>query len=60
MKIIACGVGGSFQQTQLTAMAFSASYVKTAATYAELTTLSSSVTSIVEEGNVECQIYRLA
>ena len=50
VKIIAVGMGGSFVQSQLSAMAYSSSYVLTAASYSGLAGISGSITTLISQG----------
>ena len=50
VKIIAVGMGGSFVQSQLTSMAYSSSYVLTAASYSGLAGITASITSLISQG----------
>ena len=50
VKIIAVGMGSSFVQSQLTSMAFSSSYVLTAASYGGLAGITGSITSLISQG----------
>lgn len=50
VKIIAVGMGSSFVQSQLTSMAFSSSYVLTAASYGGLADITGSITSLISQG----------
>ena len=50
VKIIAVGMGSSFVQSQLTSMAFSSSYVLTAALYGGLAGITGSITSLISQG----------
>ena len=50
VKIIAVGMGGSFDQAQLTSMAFSSSYVLTAASFSGLAGISGSLTTLISQG----------
>lgn len=50
VKIIAVGMGSSFVQSQLTSMAFSSSYVLTAASYGDLAGITGSITSLISQG----------
>lgn len=56
VKIIAVGMGGSFVQSQLIAMAFSSSYVLTAS-YDGLAGISGSITSLVSQGTSSRQFF---
>ena len=53
VKIIAVGMGSSFVQSQLTSMAFSSSYVLTAASYGGLAGITGSITSLISQGFFE-------
>ena len=57
VKIIAVGMGGSFVQSQLVAMAFSSSYVMTAS-YDGLAGISGSITSLVSQGTTLRHCFR--
>lgn len=50
VKIIAVGMGGSFDQAQLTSMAFSSSYVLTAASFSGLAGISGSLITLISQG----------
>ena len=52
-KIIAVGMGGSFVQTQLSAMAFSSSYVLSAASFSGLAGISGSMTTLISQGMIK-------
>ncbi|KAJ7385815.1 hypothetical protein OS493_013849 [Desmophyllum pertusum] len=55
-KIIAVGMGGSFVQTQLSAMAFSSSYVLSAASFSGLAGISGSMTTLISQGMIQCKL----
>ena len=55
VKVIAVGIGSSFVQSQLTAMAFSPSYVQTATSYSGLSGISGSITGLISQGTIRCQ-----
>ena len=50
VKTIAVGMGAKFEQAQLTAMAFQASYALTAASYGALSGIQGSVSSLISSG----------
>ena len=50
VKIIVVGMGGLFVQSQLSAMAFSSSYVLTASSYSGLAGISGSLTGLISQG----------
>ena len=58
VKIIAVGMGGSFVQSQLTAMAFSPSYVQTTSSYSGLAGKSADITNLVSQGTMSSQFSR--
>ena len=58
VKIIAVGMGGSFVQSQLAAMAFSSSYVLTATSYSGLAGITGSITGLISQGTMSGQCLR--
>lgn len=58
VKIIAVGMGGSFVQSQLTAMAVSSSYVLTATSYSGLAGITGSITGLISQGTTSRQSLR--
>lgn len=58
VKIIAVGMGGSFIQSQLVAMAFSSSYVLTATSYSGLAGITGSITGLISQGTTSGQCLR--
>lgn len=53
VKIIAVGMGGSFDQGQLSSMAFSSSYVVTASSFSGLAGIKGQVTTLISQGTCE-------
>ena len=52
VKIIVAGMGGLFDQSQLSAMAVSSSYVLNAASFGGLTDIRGSVSSLISQGTL--------
>ena len=50
VKIIAIGMGGSFDQAQLSSMAFSSSYVLTVASYSGFASMTGQLTALISQG----------
>lgn len=50
VKTIAVGMGAKFEQSQLTAMAWEASYVITASSFSQLTSIQGQCTSLISSG----------
>lgn len=59
VKIIAVGMGGSFDQGQLSSMAYSSSYVLTAASFSGLTGISGQLTTLISQGIRGCKVSKL-
>jgi len=55
VKMIAVGMGSSFVQSQLTAVAFSSYYVQTTTSYSGLAGISGSITDLISKGTIRCQ-----
>lgn len=51
VKIIAVGMGGSFVQAQLSAMAYSSSFILSAASFSGLAGIRGSVSSLISQGS---------
>ena len=51
VKIIAVGMGASFDQSQLSSVASSSSFLLTAASYSVLTSISGRLSSLASQGN---------
>lgn len=50
VKILAVGMGGSFDQSQLSNMAFTSSYVQKAATFGDLKSMSGNLVTLISQG----------
>lgn len=57
VKIIAVGVGATFDQFDLSAMASSSSYILTVGTIGNLPSLTGSLSSLIMNGNTSSRIY---